>query len=51
VSTTNSGSWGYRLLVVDDPDGKQLFFNYPNENVSGMIVKHAGEPSLALILN
>jgi catechol 2,3-dioxygenase-like lactoylglutathione lyase family enzyme len=25
------GAWGYRLLVVDDPDGNQLFFNYPNE--------------------
>lgn len=25
------GRWGYRLLVVDDPDGNQLFFNYPNE--------------------
>jgi catechol 2,3-dioxygenase-like lactoylglutathione lyase family enzyme len=25
------GSWGYRLLVVDDPDGNQLFFNYPGE--------------------
>lgn len=25
------GSWGYRLLVVNDPDGNQLFFNYPNE--------------------
>lgn len=25
------GSWGYRLLVVDDPDGNQLYFNYPNE--------------------
>lgn len=25
------GSWGYRLLVVDDPDGNQLFFNYPAE--------------------
>ena len=23
------GWWGYRLLVVDDPDGNQLFFNYP----------------------
>jgi catechol 2,3-dioxygenase-like lactoylglutathione lyase family enzyme len=29
------GSWGYRLLVVDDPDGNQLFFNYPNEPASG----------------
>ena len=25
------GSWGYRLLVVDDPDGNQLLFNYPAE--------------------
>jgi hypothetical protein len=29
------GSWGYRLLVVDDPDGNQLFFNYPSESASG----------------
>ncbi len=29
------GSWGYRVLVVDDPDGNQLFFNYPNETASG----------------
>jgi catechol 2,3-dioxygenase-like lactoylglutathione lyase family enzyme len=32
------GSWGYRLLVVDDPDGNQLFFNYPSETASGKIV-------------
>ena len=25
------GSWGYRLLVVDDLDGNQLLFNYPNK--------------------
>jgi uncharacterized glyoxalase superfamily protein PhnB len=25
------GSWSYRLLVVDDPDGNQLYFNYPDE--------------------
>ena len=25
------GRWGYRLLVVEDLDGNQLFFNYPNE--------------------
>ena len=31
------GSWGYRLLVVDDLDGNQLFFNYPNEPVSDNI--------------
>jgi hypothetical protein len=31
------GSWGYRLLVVDDPDGNQLFFNYPSETPSGKV--------------
>ena len=31
----HEGSWGYRLLVVDDPDGNQLFFNYPSETPSG----------------
>lgn len=25
------GSWGYRLLVVTDPDGNLLYFNYPHE--------------------
>ena len=25
------GSWGHRLLVIDDLDGNQLFFNYPSE--------------------
>ena len=29
--SVEDGSWGYRLLVVDDPDGNQLFFNYPSE--------------------
>jgi catechol 2,3-dioxygenase-like lactoylglutathione lyase family enzyme len=28
------GSWGYRLLVVDDLDGNQLLFNYPAETTS-----------------
>jgi catechol 2,3-dioxygenase-like lactoylglutathione lyase family enzyme len=36
----NDGSWGYRLLVVDDPDGNQLLFNYPAEPSSG---KTAGD--------
>jgi uncharacterized glyoxalase superfamily protein PhnB len=34
------GSWGYRLIVVDDPDGNQLFFNYPHEAEA---TKTAGE--------
>ena len=29
------GRWGYRLLVVDDPDGNQLLFNYAVENEFG----------------
>ena len=28
------GSWGYSLVVVDDPDGNQLFFNYPADTAS-----------------
>ena len=32
------GSWGYRLLVVDDPDGNQLFFNYPSDSASSEVV-------------
>jgi uncharacterized glyoxalase superfamily protein PhnB len=33
--SVKEGSWGYRLLVVDDPDGNQLLFNYPNDDASG----------------
>jgi catechol 2,3-dioxygenase-like lactoylglutathione lyase family enzyme len=33
--SVKKGSWGYRLLVVDDPDGNQLFFNCPAETASG----------------
>ena len=33
------GSWGYRLLVIDDPDGNQLFFNYPNQSAFGRRVR------------
>jgi catechol 2,3-dioxygenase-like lactoylglutathione lyase family enzyme len=29
------GKWGYRLLVVNDLDGNQLLFNYPNEEPPG----------------
>ena len=34
-ASVKEGWWGYRLLVVDDPDGNQLFFNYPAEPASG----------------
>jgi hypothetical protein len=29
--SVKDGRWGYRLLVVEDLDGNQLFFPYPNE--------------------
>jgi len=28
----DDGHWGYRVLVVEDLDGNQLFFNYPNKS-------------------
>jgi catechol 2,3-dioxygenase-like lactoylglutathione lyase family enzyme len=34
------GSWGYRLLVIDDLDGNQLFFNYPAEPAPGKTVQN-----------
>ena len=37
------GFWGYKVLVVDDLDGNQLFFNYPNEPQNppaGLITRH-----------
>jgi catechol 2,3-dioxygenase-like lactoylglutathione lyase family enzyme len=37
--SVKEGSWGYRLLVVDDLDGNQLFFNYPNETASGKTIR------------
>ena len=35
------GFWGYRLLVVEDLDGNQLFFNYPHERPDSIEVTHA----------
>lgn len=32
--SVKDGSWGYRLLVVEDLDGNQLFFNYPSDAAS-----------------
>jgi hypothetical protein len=40
--SVKEGSWCYRLLVVDDPDGNQLFFNYPNETASSKPVGPVG---------
>jgi hypothetical protein len=26
------GRWGYRLMVIADPDGNELYFPYPTES-------------------
>jgi hypothetical protein len=36
--SVKEGLVGYRLLVIDDPDGNELFFNYPSETSSGKIL-------------
>jgi len=42
------GRWGYRLLVVEDPDGNQLYFNYPNEPADESLESSAGShPAVA----
>jgi uncharacterized glyoxalase superfamily protein PhnB len=28
--TAEDGWWGYRVLIVRDPDGNELYFNYPD---------------------
>ena len=28
------GFWGYRVLIVRDPDGNELYFNYPDAGVT-----------------
>ena len=38
------GRWGYRVLVVEDLDGNQLFFPYPNKpqtEVEGLVILDA----------
>ena len=29
------GQWGYRLMVITDPDGNELYFPYPASPVTG----------------
>jgi len=39
--TVKDGRWGYKLLVVEDLDGNQLFFPYPNKpetKVEGLVI-------------
>jgi catechol 2,3-dioxygenase-like lactoylglutathione lyase family enzyme len=42
--SVKDGRWGYRLLVIEDLDGNQLFFPYPNEpetKVQGLVILDA----------
>jgi catechol 2,3-dioxygenase-like lactoylglutathione lyase family enzyme len=29
------GEWGYRLMVIADPDGNELYFPYPKSQLAG----------------
>jgi hypothetical protein len=29
------GRWGYRLMVIADPDGNELYFPYPKSPAAG----------------
>ena len=37
------GRWGYRVLIVEDPDGNQLFFNYPSGDSGDPAATPAGQ--------
>jgi catechol 2,3-dioxygenase-like lactoylglutathione lyase family enzyme len=39
------GWWGYRLLVVRDPDGNELYFNYPDANEAPVPGANKAEPT------
>src|SRR6266851_8680486 len=32
------GQWGYRLMVIADPDGNQLYFPYPTSLATGSLI-------------
>jgi hypothetical protein len=37
------GQWGYRLMVIADPDGNELYFPYPTSlATSPVITSNAG---------
>jgi hypothetical protein len=40
------GQWGYRLMVIADPDGNELYFPYPTSlATSPLITSNAERPS------
>jgi hypothetical protein len=32
------GQWGYRLMVIADPDGNELYFPYPTSLATGSLI-------------
>jgi hypothetical protein len=32
------GQWGYRLMVIADPDGHELYFPYPTSLATGSLI-------------
>jgi hypothetical protein len=32
------GQWGYRLMVIVDPDGNELYFPYPMSLATGSLI-------------
>ena len=32
------GQWGYRLMVIADPDGNQLYFPYPRSRATDSVI-------------
>jgi hypothetical protein len=39
------GQWGYRLMVIADPDGNELYFPYPKPPAaSNLIASNAEQP-------
>ena len=33
------GQWGYRLMVIVDPDGNELYFPYPTSLATGSLIR------------
>ena len=38
------GQWGYRLMVIVDPDGNELYFPYPTSLATGSLIRSNPEP-------
>jgi hypothetical protein len=38
------GQWGYRLMVIADPDGNELYFPYPTSLATGSLIRSNPEP-------